>query len=135
MGEISTENKYDSIYGLNVPEWARKENGQVELWLAFYGDTTYEEAQTIANKYSTSTPVFEAYPYEVDCIIVTNETSITLIAREDLVRRVSFSGYEPVPEDNSPTDSKDSPGFQLIFSLLSLSITILFLRRRNLNDK
>ncbi|WP_406658236.1 hypothetical protein V7O62_06725 [Methanolobus sp. ZRKC2] len=133
MGEIPVENKYDRNYGLHVPEWAKIEDGQAELWIAFYDDVTYEEAQAIANKYSTSLPKFKMYPYSFNCIIKTNESNIPIIATEDLVKGMSFPEGEFVDENS--VSSKTTSGFQFIFSLLSLSITILFLRRRNLNDK
>ncbi|WP_406661331.1 hypothetical protein V7O66_03355 [Methanolobus sp. ZRKC3] len=98
MGEIPVENKYDPSFGLNVPAWAKTDNDQVKLWLAFYEDVTYEEAQTISNKYSSSTPIFEMYPYSYNSIIVTNESNLTVIATEDAIERIVFGGDEPVPE-------------------------------------
>ncbi|WP_406661566.1 hypothetical protein V7O66_03360 [Methanolobus sp. ZRKC3] len=98
MGELPVKNKYDHSFGLNVPERARTDDGQVELWLAFYEDVTYEEAQVIASKYSTSAPKFEMYPYSFNSIIITNESNLTVIAAEDSIQRFTFGGEVLVPE-------------------------------------
>lgn len=129
MGEIPVENKYDHIFGLNAPEWARTEDGQIELWIVFYEDVTYEEAQKIANKYSSTAPAFEMYPYMLDCLITTNEGNITAIASEDIVQRAGFPSDEPFTENESPTEIQKSPGFQFILTVLVLLFVLLYLKK------
>jgi hypothetical protein len=129
MGEIPVENKYDKYRGLNVPEWARAEDGQVEIWIGFYEDVTYEEAQAIANKYSISTPNFEMYPYVLDCLITTNENNITIIASEDFVKMVGFPSAGSSQTDD-PTNTKKSPGFASVFSLFMLIVVFLCMKWR-----
>ncbi|MEZ5334412.1 MAG: hypothetical protein R2741_03805 [Methanolobus sp.] len=59
MGEIPVENKYDHIYGLDVPEWARTENGDVKLGILFYEDVVSQDSTSVVRKYSDnfSTPL------------------------------------------------------------------------------
>ncbi|WP_406657813.1 hypothetical protein V7O62_04410 [Methanolobus sp. ZRKC2] len=135
MGELPVENKYDPSFGLNVPERARTEDGQVELWLAFYEDVTFEEAQAIANKYSTSSPKFEMYPYSFNSIITTNESNLTVIASEDYVERIVFGREELVPESDSSADIKQSPGFESVLVFLLLSAVFLCLKRGDSSEK
>lgn len=126
MGEIPVENKYDNIHGLNVPEWAILEDGQIELWISFYDDVTYEDAQYIANKYSTVPPNFEMYPHLYNCLIRTNESNMPIIANEDLVKRLSYPDGEFVNEDSDA--SNEIPGLQLIFSVL-VFVLAAFIKR------
>lgn len=34
---------YDYVFGLDVPEWAKLDNGQVEIIVSFYDDVSFEE--------------------------------------------------------------------------------------------
>lgn len=135
MGEIPVENKYDS---LNVPDWARKADGQVELDIRFYEDIAPQEAESIANKYSSSTPEL-LYPATSDHLIVygiiTEENNITSIASEDIVEIVYFPEPPFTSEDESVTDNRQSPGFQFIYGLLLLTIASFYLKRRGFNHE
>lgn len=126
MAEMPIENKYDKSFGLNVPEWARMEDGQVEIWISFYDDVSYEDAQIVANKYSTATPNFHLYPYLLDLKIKTNESNIPLIASEDIVRGVGYPDGELV--DETTIDRKQSPGFQSVFVVLFLGLVSFYMR-------
>lgn len=117
MGKIPVENKYDHIHGLNVPEWAYTEDGQVELWLIFYEDVTYEEAQEIARKYSVASPQFNEYPYSLDCLITTNESNITIIVTEDSIESVGYP--EGAAFDETSTET---PGFTTTIGILTLTL-------------
>lgn len=122
MGEIPVENKYDRYLGLAIPEWAWTEDGNVELWLDFYEDVTYEEAQMIADKYSTSSPIYSNYPYSPDCFITTNKTNISIIVGEDLIQGIGFPEEEIFNEESSP-------GFQFLFSALMILCAMLYYRK------
>lgn len=99
MGEIPVENKYD-YYGLDVPEWARTESGNVKLAMYFYGDVTSQDAISILEKYSEnfSNPINGVACYYETVI---NETNIPLIASEDAVEIVSYYGAVEEPCDDS----------------------------------
>jgi hypothetical protein len=100
MGEVQTENKYDHTYGLDVPEWARTEDGNVKLAIHFYEDVISQDSANIVKKYSEnySTPSnFRPWYYET----FTNETNITSIASEDVVQYVGYYGVELVNEYSS----------------------------------
>ncbi|WP_342306386.1 hypothetical protein [Methanolobus sp. ZRKC5] len=100
MGEIPVENKYDYNYGLDVPEWARAEDGNVKLAIHFYEDVSSQDSTNIAQKYSDnfSTPL-NGRPWFYRTII--NETNITFIASEDAVNKVTYYGSEVVPDGGS----------------------------------
>ncbi|WP_321430189.1 hypothetical protein [uncultured Methanolobus sp.] len=126
MGKILVENKYE---GLNVPDYARTEDGQVELEIHFYEDVTSEEAQVVAQKYSTITPQFY-HQIHIIYDVTINESNITSIASEDIVQFVCF----PASED-SPTDAKQSSGFQVIYGVFFLTIAFFCLKRRGSNNE
>lgn len=135
MGEIPVENKYNS---LNVPDWARAEDGQVELEIRFYEDVTSQEALNIADKYSSSNPELLYHATNNDPIvygIITEENNITSIASEDIVEFVYFSEPPTSPEDDGMVDNHQSPGFQFIFSILILAIAFLYLKREDSSNK
>ena len=100
IGEIPVENKYDQNYGLNIPDWARTEKGDVKLAIHFYDDVALQDSTSIVQKYSVnySTPSnFRPWYYKT----ITNETNITLIASEDAVELVSYYGAVEEPCDDS----------------------------------
>lgn len=125
MGEIPIENKYDNNFASNVPEWAKMEDGKVEVWISFYDDVSYEEAQIVANKYSTETPNFHLYPYLFDLKIKTKKSNIPLIANEDIVREVAYLDGELEDED-----AKQSPAFQSIIGVFAFVFISSYLRSR-----
>ncbi len=131
MGEIPVENKYDRIFGLNAPEWARTEDGQVEVLVYFYEDVTSLQAQSLAEKYSSSVPHLHYYPYPLYTII-TEENNLTPLASEDIVLRIAFPEPEPVPAGDVSSNNKSVPGFQLLFSVLFLSIAFLHTKKRGI---
>lgn len=100
MGEIPIENKYDQNYGMNVPYYAKLEDGKVKLAVAFYEDVTSQDSVNILQKYSDnfSAPSFSA-PWYYESI--TNETKINLIVNEDAVQLVGYYGVETIPVDSS----------------------------------
>jgi hypothetical protein len=96
MGEIPVENKYDYNHELNIPGWARTENGDVKLAIDFHEDVTSQDSTSIVKKYcdNFSAPSnFRPWYYET----ITNETNITLIASEDAVQSVGYYGAEEEP--------------------------------------
>ncbi|SFM59367.1 hypothetical protein [Methanolobus profundi] len=99
MGEIPVENKYDKSYGLNVPYYAKMEDGNVKLAVVFYEDVTSQDSINIIQKYTDnfSTPMIDILEYE----IITAESNISLIANEDAVKHVGYYGYETVPTYDS----------------------------------
>jgi len=127
MGEIPVENKYDRTFGLNVPEWARMEDGHVEIVICFYEDVTYEEAQNIANKYSSSTPQFYLYPHSFNSHVTTNESNISLIASEDFVEGLTYPPGELVNEDL--VNGKAIPDLELIFVVLAIFLAIAIFKK------
>ncbi|MEZ5336462.1 MAG: hypothetical protein R2741_15210 [Methanolobus sp.] len=132
MGEIPVENKYDKAFGLNVPSWSRTDDGQVELEIHFYEDVTAQEGQSLADKYSSSTPELLYYANSNDPIvygIVTEESNISLIASEDIVRIAAFPEPLTVPNDSGVTDNKQSSGFQFAFTALMILCATLYYRK------
>ena len=135
MGKILVENKYE---GLNVPDYARTEDGQVELDIRFYEDITHQEAESIANKYSSSTPEL-LYPtisdYPTVYSVITEESNITSIASEDIVEIVYFPEPPSISEDDDIVDDHQSPGFQVIYGVFFLTIAFFCLKRRGSNNE
>ena len=101
MGEIPVENKYDKSYGLNVPNYAKMEDGNVKLAVAFYEDTALQDSVDIIQKYSNNISTHVYQNIGVECEIITAESNISLIAKEDAVRYVGYFGYETIPCDDS----------------------------------
>ena len=139
MGPVPVENKYDPNLGLNVPEWARTEDGQVEIKIYFYDDVTDQKAQLLADRYSSSTPELLYYSTSEDPLaygIVTEENNITSITSEDIVKQVFFPEPETSPVSDSTLDVEQSsevnqlPGFESPFSILLLLIVFVFVKRR-----
>ncbi|WP_292471631.1 hypothetical protein [Methanolobus sp.] len=100
MGEIPVENKYDYNYGLNVPSWARTENGKVKLAIRFYEDVISQDSTSILEKYSdnfSASSSLRPWDYET----ITNESNITLIASEDAVQLVGYYGAQVEPAYDS----------------------------------
>jgi hypothetical protein len=53
MGEIPVENKYDKSYGLNVPNYAKMEDGNVKLAIHFYEDVKSQDSENIVKSTRT----------------------------------------------------------------------------------
>ena len=140
MGVLPVENKYDPNLGLNVPEWARTENGQVEIKIYFYDDVTDQKAQLLANRYSSSTPELLYYSTSKDPLaygVITDENNITSIASEDIVKQVFFPEPEPSLVSDSTLDVEQSspeanqlPGFESPFGIMLLLIVFVFVKRK-----
>jgi len=99
MGPIPVENKYDRTYSLDVPAWARTENGEVKLAIHFYEDVDSKDSTSIVKKYSEnySTPSnFRPWLYRTTI----NETNITLIASEDAVQHLGYFGADDFSESD-----------------------------------
>lgn len=128
MGEIPVENKYDRIFGLNVPEWARMEDGQVEILVYFHEDVSFLEAQSLAEQYSSRIPHLHYYPYPL-YTITTEENNLTPLASEDIVLRLAFPEPEPVPAGDISSNAKPAPGFQSLFTVLMLLVVFSYLKR------
>jgi hypothetical protein len=97
MGEIPIENKYDRYFGLDVPEWARLEDGNIQLAVRFYNDVTYQNALDTLNQYSNNITNF-SYSLEIAYEIITNENNITLIASEDSVMYLGYRNDDTIDE-------------------------------------
>ena len=160
MGEIPVENKYDQNYGLNVPNYAKLEDGNVKLGVIFYEDITLQDSVEIMQKYSNniSTHVYG----NIECEIITAESNISLIAKEDAVRYVGYFGYETIiperdlvepeeieyvdepdivdeQENNSKetaenindSEEKEAPGFTATIAILICALIATFSGRKD----
>nr|WP_321496857.1 hypothetical protein [uncultured Methanolobus sp.] len=101
MGEIPVENKYDQNYGLNVPNYAKLEDGNVKLGVIFYEDITLQDSVEIMQKYSNNISTHVYGNIDIEFEIITAESNISLIAKEDAVEYVGYFGYETIPCDDS----------------------------------
>ena len=157
MGEVPLENKYDRIYGLDVPEWAKLEDGNIQLSIRFYDDVTYQNALDTLNHYSNNITNF-SYSLETSYEIVTNKNNISLLAGEDSVMYMGYAyddtideteftdseemieehvGSEAEQENDfvgdveniSDTDDKKSPGFSLITFGMFIPALMMLLRK------
>jgi hypothetical protein len=130
MGEVPVEDKYDPALGLNVPNWARTEDGKVKIDIRFYEDVSSQEAQILAEKYSSSTPELVSSQF-VLYGITTDENELISIVNEDAVQMITFpyTGDEPNPIETSSKDSKKASGFQFIFSILIVLCVLSHFRK------
>ncbi len=100
MGPIPVENKYDRTHGLDVPAWARTEDGEVKLAVFFYEDVDSQDAINILKKYSHNySASSNLRPWYYETII--NETNITSIVSEDAVYNSGYYGFETIPTEGS----------------------------------
>lgn len=138
MGEIPAENKYDIYRGLNVPEWARAENGDVKLTIHFYNDISSQEYASIMEKYSdnfSTTSISRPWYYEA----ITNETNIYLIASEDAVRLIGYGGTKNETTDSDFVDyemhteqkEKQTPGFTATIAIMVFALIAIFSKRKD----
>jgi hypothetical protein len=133
MGEIPPEDKYDYTFGLNVPEWAKRDNGQIEVYVSFYDDVSIQDAQQVVNKYSNVSPIssIEIENGPIDYQIIIDEQNFTLIATEDTVHSIGYSGLKNEPnEEGGSTASQQSPAFQSILSAFALVSALFCLKLR-----
>jgi hypothetical protein len=160
MGEIPVENKYDRYYGLDVPEYARTEDGNVKIAIQFFDDVAHKNAIDTLSQYSNNITNFSnsiAIVYD----IVTNESNLSLIAHEDAVLAFgyrsedyvdedSFVDYEEIIEENEPdivdeqennsketvenindSEEKESPGFTATIAIMVFALIAIFSARKN----
>lgn len=106
MGEIPVENKYSQIYGLDVPEYARLEQGNISLSIKFYDDISHQNALDILNKYSNNIMNFSD-SLEIVYKIVTTESNITLIASEDSIMSLGY-GYDVTVDEKDFIDNEEN---------------------------
>jgi hypothetical protein len=158
MGEIPVENKYDKSYGLNVPNYAKMEDGNVKLAIHFYEDVKSQDSENIVKKYSDnfSTPL-NGKPWFYRAII--NEANITFVASEDAVNKIAYYGSEvvsdynndfvdyemiteedvdgPMPvaeqetvENINDSEEKESPGFTATIAIMVFALISILVKRK-----